>query len=274
MATTFILPGGAGPELTIERTWLGALHLFVAGREIPGRRQGRGRVYTIPLTDGTLTEITLRSTATAGLIASVGGRDTTIEPPIPRALQVLSALPVGLIAVGGLTGGLVGGAGMAVNQLVARGGLRLSAKVGAMLGVTALAVGIWLAIAIALGTALRGQQSLAIGSCLTSTADQLSKGTWKTAACSSPHDGEVVGAATYPAAPAYPGSAAIRAFAEAGCVGEITRYAAPTIDPSNLGLFFFGPDEGQWASGDRLITCVVLTNDGSKLTRSLAVAGA
>ncbi|GIF77859.1 hypothetical protein Asi02nite_73770 [Asanoa siamensis] len=62
---------------------------------------------------------------------------------------VLSLLPLVLIALGGLVGGAVGGAGTWLNLKVARRPLHPVVKVLAMIGVVVGAYVVWLFVAIA-----------------------------------------------------------------------------------------------------------------------------
>jgi len=60
---------------------------------------------------------------------------------------VLSLLPLGLIGVGGLLGGLFGGVGLVINLALARRPLGVVPKVAAMLGVAVAAYVIYFVVA-------------------------------------------------------------------------------------------------------------------------------
>ena len=59
----------------------------------------------------------------------IAGTTDPPKPPVPLALVVLSFLPLLLVPIGGLLGGLIGGAAAAINLVVARGRLAVPAKV-------------------------------------------------------------------------------------------------------------------------------------------------
>jgi len=60
---------------------------------------------------------------------------------------VLSVLPLGLVAVGGLIGGLFGGAGVAINLALARRRMGAGLEVVAMLGVLIVASVLYFVVA-------------------------------------------------------------------------------------------------------------------------------
>jgi hypothetical protein len=60
---------------------------------------------------------------------------------------VLSLLPVGLIPLGGLIGGLFGGAAVAINLGLARRPLGAGLQAAAMLGVAVAAYVVWFVVA-------------------------------------------------------------------------------------------------------------------------------
>ncbi|HXM55067.1 MAG TPA: hypothetical protein VOB72_06725 [Candidatus Dormibacteraeota bacterium] len=60
---------------------------------------------------------------------------------------VLSVLPLGLIAVGGLIGGLFGGVGLVINLGLARRRLGIGLEVAAMLGVAIAAYVLYFVVA-------------------------------------------------------------------------------------------------------------------------------
>jgi hypothetical protein len=80
------------------------------------------------------------------------GLVTTVETP--KWLRVLSLLPLTLIALGGLIGGVFGGLGAAVNTKLLGTGMTTGAKVASMLGVTVVALVLYVIVAAALLGAL------------------------------------------------------------------------------------------------------------------------
>jgi hypothetical protein len=75
----------------------------------------------------------------------IDGVRIEVSPKLSPGWYVLIALPMGLVAVGGLLGGLCGGVGMAANQVIARSTLATPVKILLMLmiigGVTILWIG-------------------------------------------------------------------------------------------------------------------------------------
>jgi hypothetical protein len=198
----------------------------------------------------------------------------TIEPPkpaVPRVLVVLSFAPLLLAPFGGLIGLLIGGAAAALSMVVARARLGIPAKVGVMLGLTAAAVVVYVGAVIALTVATTSVETLQTGTCLdgihpgvTVTADVT-----KPVDCAATHDDEIVGVVSYTAAGAYPGQAAVESFAEAPCVTAFGTYVGIEFGSSNLDMMTITPSELTWARGDRQISCVAITRDGSQLTGSV-----
>jgi hypothetical protein len=75
-------------------------------------------------------------------------------PKVPVGLRVLALLPILLVGVGGLIGGLVGALGVVVNLVIARAPISSAVKALIMIGVAALACMVWVGIAVALQGAI------------------------------------------------------------------------------------------------------------------------
>ena len=203
----------------------------------------------------------------------------TTEPPkpsIPRAVVVLSILPLLLVPIGGLLGGLIGGVAAAINLVVARGRLGVPAKVAAILGTTVVAVVVYVAVAVAaVAVPTTSVAALQVGTCL----DGVHPGVAVTADvtrpvdCATTHDNEIVGVVSDTLPGAYPGQAAVDAFANAPCEAAFGAYVGVDFDSSTLDLITLTPSELSWARGDRQISCVAITRDGSRLTGSVRGSG-
>jgi hypothetical protein len=79
---------------------------------------------------------------------------TTTGPKPPVALQILTMVPILLIAIGGAIGGVIGVLGVAANLSVARTRMSVAGKTFAMIGVIVVAAVVFFAIAAALSAAV------------------------------------------------------------------------------------------------------------------------
>jgi hypothetical protein len=79
---------------------------------------------------------------------------------------------------------------------------------------------------------------------------------------------EIVGSPPTPEG-AYPGQAAVDAFASAPCETAFGAYVGIDFETSTLDLITLTPSELSWARGDRQISCVAIARDGRQLTGSV-----
>ncbi len=194
------------------------------------------------------------------------------KPPVPRVLVVLSFLPLVLVPIGGLLGGMIGGVAAAINVVVARGRLGVPAKVAVILGLTAAAILLYAGVLIAASTVpTTSAPPLQVGTCV----NGIHPGTAVTAEitkpvdCTTGHDDEIVGVVSYTINGAYPGQAAVDTFANAPCVAAFGSYVGVDFELSALDMITVTPSELSWARGDRQISCVAVARDGSRLTGSV-----
>jgi hypothetical protein len=262
---SFRIPGTTEPEITVRRSALGSIKVFVDGT--PARRRHRRRLsYDIPLSDGTVTELRLTGQWT-NLKADINGVQTVLEPPVPRFAVILTFLPLALVLLGGLIGGLIGVGAAAINGRLARRQMPLPIKVISMLGVIALSVALYLGAAFAIAPI----PTLETGTCVNGirpSADMTASAT-RPVDCTKPHDNEVVGTLRHDGQGGYPGTAALETFAAAGCIAAFNAYVGGDFQSSTLQMLPFMPDELSWAKGARDISCVVLAGDGTQLTGSV-----
>lgn len=85
--------------------------------------------------------------------------------------------------------------------------------------------------------------------------------------CAQPHDGEVFAAFAL-AGRGWPGRAAVRARARAGCMSRLGSYLNPQLATATLAQFYIYPSPGAWAAGERRVICEVRSTQG-KLTGSV-----
>jgi hypothetical protein len=205
----------------------------------------------------------------------VASASTPPKPAVPRALMVLAAVPLLLVALGGLLGALIGGVAAALNMVVARTRLGVPARVAAMLGLTVVAVVVYIAVVIALTVTITSVETLKAGTCLNGIhpGATVTANVTKPVDCGTTHDDEIVGVVSYTGAGAYPGQAAVESFAEAPCVSAFGTYVGIDFASSNLDMMTITPSELTWARGDRQISCVAITRDGNQLIGSVKGSG-
>lgn len=145
------IDGVAGPVVVTTNALWGQPAVTVGGQSAP--RVGR-RKYTLPAAGGGTVEATVRNGfADPYPILDINGVGFRTGPKPPVVLRMLSVLPIALVAIGGLTGGLLGVLGMVVNLAVARTNLPTAVKALLMVGVGVVAFVVLLMIA----AAIRGQ---------------------------------------------------------------------------------------------------------------------
>jgi len=265
----FRIPGTTEPEIVVRRSALGGVKVLVGGTPIKGSR----RRYAIPMEDGSVKELRLAGQWT-GLKAVVDGVETPLEPRIPPILVVLGLLPIALAAIGGLIGGVVGGVAAVINIAVARSPIRTPIKVASILAVGVLAVVVYFVAAIAFTVLVVPVPTYEVGACVNGIGEGTRIGRDnQPVACGSPHDNEVVGSVEYTGQAGYPGQPTLETFAESSCIAAFNAYVGGDFQTSSLNMLPILPSELSWARGDRTISCVVVTGDGSKLAGSVKGTG-
>jgi hypothetical protein len=264
----FRIPGTTEPEITIRRSALGNVSVHVDGQQL--KRRGRGMRYDIPLPDGTTTELVVMG-QWRGLKAKVNGVETALEPPVSPIYVVLIFLPLALVGVGGLIGAVVGVFTSMANMVVSRRRLAAPLKLGAMVLVVAVGIGVWYAISFAIAPLPK----MATGDCLNAHYRDVQEGalldpsTLRPVSCATAHENEVVGVVTYTGDDAFPAIQALSDFATLPCIEAFESYVGISFQTSDLDMFPLTPSDATWIKGHRTIACVVLTIDGSMLTGSV-----
>lgn len=269
MDIDYRIPGTSEPAITIRRSALGGITVLAGAVKLRSRR-GLSPTYAVPMPDGS-TRILRIAGQWTGLKAVVDGVETRLEAPIPVWATALTILPLGLVAVGGLLGGLFGGIAAVVNTWVVRRPWPTAARLVAMLVVAAVAVVAWLGVAVAIAPLPK----VAVGTCMNGINEGVAVTTSSTRPvdCGTPHDNEVVGVVALDDSGAFPGDATIEATAQRECVRLFADYVGIAFDASVLEMLPLVPTELSWSKGDRQISCIVLTVDGSRLTGSVKGAG-
>ncbi len=150
-AQTFEVPGiAARLQYVPPGMWRGA-RLLVDGN--PAKRKFLGKIE-LPASDGSTIEVRVVEGVT-GPALRVGKTLHPIGPRIPAFLGVVAYLPIGLIAVGGMIGGLIGGMAMVACRRIALSersvGLRLALMSGIIVVATAVALTLALLVQGAVG---------------------------------------------------------------------------------------------------------------------------
>ena len=261
------LPGTDEPAITIRRTALGAVRVFVDGARV----KGRSGVHEVPGPGGQVHLVKVTG-AWSGLRAIADGWDTALERPVPLWSRILIFVPL-LLIIGGVIGATLGLVATGVNAVIGRSPVRLPIRIVAMVLVAALAAAGWLGIGAALTSVAGARVSYATGTCLEgigSSTDIVAQSP-KTVDCGTAHDGEVVGTFNVDAADgaAYPGSDALRTAAATGCPPLFAAYVGLEFKASRLDILPVIPTQVAWQAGTREISCVAVTTDGTKLTGSV-----
>jgi hypothetical protein len=134
------IPGTTGPQIVIRP---GVFDLAVLADGVPLRGRGTFRkIYMVPMADGSARELRLNMWG-GRLRARVDGTDTPIGRQASTAETVVALLPVGLGAIGGGLGALIGGVAVGMNLAIVRGNEAAPIRVLSMVATTVAAVFIW-----------------------------------------------------------------------------------------------------------------------------------
>jgi len=106
------------------------------------------------------------------------------------------------------------------------------------------------------------------GQCINSGSDALKV---TVLSCARPHDAEVFGRFTLPAA-AWPGASAVQADASSGCVSRFDSYIDPQLATASLTQEYVYPNQAAWQAGQRIVVCEVRAVTG-RLTGSVRAGG-
>ena len=259
------LPGTDAPRITIRRSPIGGIAVFVDGVRLRGRRS----VYEVPGADGETHPMKVAGSWT-GLRAIADGWDTPLEPPVPAWSMVLALLPLVLVA-GGLVGGILGALGLAINSVIGRSALRAPLRAVLMLlvltGVAAAGAG----IAITLTSVANPRGTYTLGTCLNGVAPgaDLVASAPTAVDCGTAHDGEVIGTFRLDVAASFPAESGLSDAARAQCPGLFATYVGLAFGSSRLDILPVVPTQSSWLTGDREVACVAIATDGSKLTGSV-----
>jgi hypothetical protein len=179
----------------------------------------------------------------------------------------LTFLPLLLVIVGGLIGGLFGVLTSSINLAISRRHLSWPLKLAAMLGVTVLGAVLYFVVAFAISPI----PTLATGTCLNGVhvGAEVTTGTTRPVDCAVAHENEVVGSVLHPGDGAYPGQQAIFDYSQTPCMDAFAAYVGVDFQASVLEMIVITPTDLTWIKGDRAVACVVLLPNAEKLTGSV-----
>jgi hypothetical protein len=131
----------------------------------------------------------------------------------------------------------------------------------------------FLAIVLFLVRDNQSADDLAVGTCFDLPGRDTDISTVTRHDCAQAHDAEVFHVAEY-TGESYPISLSLDSFIEDSCVPVFATYVGEPFDTSeDLTVGYFYPSRDGFDDGDRTITCYVVREDDSKLTKSVKVAG-
>jgi hypothetical protein len=146
------IPLVAGRITVTEPGVFSGSKLLVDGQPAP--KAGWGS-YWLTRPDGSRVKARLVQGLTSWIpTVVVGTIRYEVGPKLPAFLVAFALAPLGLIFVGGAIGGLCGAVGWGVNNQIARTSWPAALKIPAMLGVAAVAFGVYLIVAGAIQLAL------------------------------------------------------------------------------------------------------------------------
>lgn len=112
-------------------------------------------------------------------------------------------------------------------------------------------------------------QDLQVGDCI-EAMDETSTSVFTVSVvdCSAPHAYEVYHEGNITAS-SFPSGDAMDTWVADICVDPFNTYVGVPYQSSIYEISYFTPTEGSWSSGDRVVSCMVTTSDGSTVSQSL-----
>ncbi len=139
MQHVFRLPEPGSPDITVDHSQLSGLHVSLDGERLRRLRE-RGRpAWQIPMADGTTRRVSFGGQMT-GLVAFVdSGAIVQIERRLANWELLLAFLPLALLGLTGLAGGVLGLAAVVADLRILRAPWPPAARVLATFGMFAAA---------------------------------------------------------------------------------------------------------------------------------------
>ncbi|MFC7548160.1 hypothetical protein [Plantactinospora sp. GCM10030261] len=146
-----VIEGLAGPLIVDVTAFGGPPTVCVSGEPVPRVQD----TYLLPLANGGQVAGRLRRYALDPYpTIEIDGEKHRTGPAVPVGLRILALLPLALVGLGGLVGGLFGIAGLASNMIILRKSWPVVTRAAAMAGVLAVAATLALAIPAMIAVAL------------------------------------------------------------------------------------------------------------------------
>ena len=120
MRHTFRLPVSGSPDIDVDHSQLTGLRVSVAGERLARLRQGGRPAFMIPMADGTTRQISIGGQLTGLQVYVDDGTTIPLERKLTLWELVLVVLPIGLLGVAGLSGGLAGLIAIGANLRLVR----------------------------------------------------------------------------------------------------------------------------------------------------------
>ncbi|MGF1648633.1 MAG: septum formation family protein [Kineosporiaceae bacterium] len=92
--------------------------------------------------------------------------------------------------------------------------------------------------------------------------------------CAEPHDAQVFHLFDVTDAEEFPGEESLQVTSEEGCLAEFEAFVGAAYEESVLYSSSFTPTAGSWAQGDREVVCLLVGENGEKLTQDHRDSGA
>jgi hypothetical protein len=118
-----------------------------------------------------------------------------------------------------------------------------------------------------------GAYKVRIGDCVQMPDDATQVVSVEGVPCATPHDAQAFAEFTLPDLPAFPSDDEMANLAGEGCLGYWAGAIGTTFESDRtLDMTFWHPSPLSWAQDDRVVTCFVISADGSPLTGTKLVA--
>lgn len=272
------LPGAASQNIVIETGLFRVRQVSVGG--LPAQQsQERGRPYLIPLAGGGVGRLRLRFSGAASRFGFTGSWElgpTIQEIRIGRKLNALEVLlillPLALVFVFGVIGGVAGFVIGAVNGLLIRSGLPAAVRYAGAVALPLVAAGLLYYVIVGFQAGVfvtPGWEK--VGACWESAPQGAQVSDVKTVDCATPHAAEVYAVPVVDAADIGGSYSAdkVSQWSDRACQAAYEPYIGVAYEKSVYDVYLVYPSETTWSVGDRLIACVALDPNGAQLVGSL-----
>lgn len=118
-----------------------------------------------------------------------------------------------------------------------------------------------------------GAYKVRVGDCIQMPADTTEVVSVEGVPCTTPHGAQAFAEFKLPDLPAFPSDDEMIELAGRGCLGYWAGAIGTTYQSDrSLDMTFWSPTQASWAQDDRVVTCFVISADGSPLTGTKLVS--